>query len=59
MINHGVAAGDDQANGGQLRLAARGVRFEKYGMDVAFEVIHGDQRFAERHRENFAVGDAD
>jgi hypothetical protein len=39
---------------------ARGeVRFEDYGMNVAFEVIYCDERLVERKGENFAVGQAD
>ena len=35
------------------------MRFEKNSVDVAFEVIHGDQRLAQRLRQHFAVRDAD
>jgi len=59
MVENCVASGDDEANGGHLRMARGEVRFEDYGMNVAFEVIHGDERFAEREGENFAVGHAD
>ena len=44
---------------GNCGLASRGVRFEKHRVNVAFEMIHRDQRLSERHRQNFAVGDAD
>jgi hypothetical protein len=59
MVENCVAARDDEADGGHLRMARGEVRFEKYGMDVPFEVIHGDERFVERQGKNFAVGHAD
>src|ERR1700722_1970401 len=59
MVENRVAAGDDEADGGHLRMARGEVRFEDYGVNVAFEMIYRDERFAEREGENFAVGHAD
>ena len=59
MVQNCVAARDDEADGGHLRMARGEVRFEDYGVNVAFEVIYRDERFVERQGENFAVGHAD
>ena len=59
MIKNRVPAGNDQADGGQLRFAPGDMRLQKHGVNVAFEMIHADQRFAERLRQHFAVGHAD
>ena len=59
MVENCVAAGDDEADSGHLRMARGEVRFENYGMNVAFQVIHGDERLVERQGENFTVGHAD
>jgi hypothetical protein len=59
MVEDSVAAGDDEADGRHLRTARGEVCFKDYGVDVAFEVIYGDKRLAEREGENFAVGQAD
>lgn len=32
---------------------------EQNGVDVAFEMVHGDQRLFERERERFGIADAD
>ena len=58
MVENCVAAGDDEADGGHVRMARGEVRFKDYGMDVAFKVIHGDEWLVERQGENFAVGHA-
>ncbi len=59
VIENRVPAGNDQAHGGQFRVASRRMRFHKHGMHVAFEVVHGDQRLAERERQHLAVRHAD
>src|SRR5579862_7888235 len=59
MVENCVAAGDNKADGGDLRMARGEVRFEDYGVDVAFEVIYCDQRLVERQGENFAISHAD
>src|ERR1700722_19419819 len=47
FVDHGVAAGNDQANGGEFGAAITGgAGFEKHGVDVAGEMIHRDERFA-------------
>ncbi len=58
MVENRVASRDDQANRGQRDLAIRAVRFEQHRVHMPLEMIHPDERFAERHREHFAVGDA-
>ena len=41
-----MAAGDDEADGGKFGRAAGGmVGFEEDGVNVAFQVIDGDERF--------------
>lgn len=59
MVENCVASGDDEADGGHLRMARGEVRFENYGVNMAFEVIYGDERLVEREGENLAVGHAD
>ncbi len=60
FVNHGVAAGNDQADGGKFGAAiAGGAGFEKDGVDVAGEMVHGDERLAQREGESFSVSDAD
>ncbi len=54
-----MAAGNDEADSGKFRSASGEMSFEKNGVNVAFEMIHGDERLAERHGQGFAVGDAD
>src|SRR4029077_996451 len=50
---------NDQADGGRFRVASGRVGFEEHSVNVALEVVHGDERFAERQGQHFAVGDAD
>ena len=33
--------------------------FEQHGMNVSFQMVHGDQRLVERERQRFGVADAD
>ena len=55
-----MAAGDDEADGWEFGSGAGGaVGFEEDGVDVAFEMIDGDERFVQRGGEGFSVGDAD
>ena len=46
-----MAAGNDQANGGHDWVAPRSVRFQKNGVNVAFQMIHADQRLSQRQRQ--------
>ena len=57
-VKHGVAAGNDQADGRKLHGPRSRVRFEKHSVHVPFKMVHGDERFAERHGQNLSVGDA-
>ena len=59
MVENSVAARDDEADGGHLRMARGKVRFENYGVNMAFEMIHCDERLVKRQGENFAIGHAD
>ena len=43
---------------GSLRFAPGGMRLQKYGVDVSFQVIHADQRLTERLRQHLAVRDS-
>jgi hypothetical protein len=54
-----VAAGDDEAHGGEVDFEMVAMSFEEDGVDVAFEVVDGDERFVECGGESFGVGDAD
>ena len=59
FVDNGVAAGNDQADGGKFGAAiAGGAGLEKNGVDVAGEMVHGDERLAQREGESFAVGEA-
>ena len=59
FVDNGVAAGNDQADGGKFGAAiAGGAGFEKNGVDVAGEMVHGEERLAQREGESFAVGEA-
>ena len=58
-INYGVPAGNNQAGRGQFgRVLRSGVRFQKNRVDVAFEMVHADERYAQCLRQNFAIRDA-
>src|ERR1700719_4515005 len=59
MVENSVAARDDEADGGHLRMARSKVRFKNHCVNVAFEMIHGDKRLVERQGENFAISHAD
>src|SRR5271156_1884925 len=60
FIDDGVAAGNDQADGGKFRAAiASGTGFEKDGVNVASEMVDRDERFSQREGESFSVGHAD
>jgi len=54
-----VAAGDDEADGGPLRMARGEMRFQDHCVNVAFEMIYSNERLLERQGENFAIGHAD
>src|ERR1700677_4066283 len=59
FVDNGVAAGNDQADGGKFGAAvAGGAGLEKNGVDVAGEMVHGNERLAQREGESFAVGEA-
>ena len=47
-----MSAGNNQADRRQRRLHARSARFQKHGVDVAFEMIDSYQRFAESQRDD-------
>ena len=58
-INHGVPAGNNQARSGQFgRVLPSRMRFQKYRVNVAFEMVHADQRLPQCLRQNFAIRDA-
>lgn len=59
QIEQRMAAGHDETHGRKLRRASGGMGFEKNGVDVTFEVIHGDERLVERKRKDFSVCQAD
>jgi hypothetical protein len=59
FVEDGVAAGDDETDGGQGGPLPCFVGFEEDGVDVAFKMIYRDERFVESLRERFGVGDAD
>jgi hypothetical protein len=46
FVEDGVAAGDDEADRGKFRSFVGFEGFEEDGLDVAFEMIYPDQRFA-------------
>src|SRR5712671_1821896 len=55
-----VAAGDDEGEDGEFHWGFAALAcFHKDGVDVAFEVVDGDQRLVEAEGEGFGVGDAD
>src|ERR1700747_2221605 len=56
MIENGVPARHDQADGRHLRMPLEEVGFENHRVNMTFEMIHCDERLAEREGENFAVG---
>ena len=65
-IEVGVAAGDDEGEGGNRTSDGEpsswgpGVGcFHQDGVDVAFEVVDGDEGLVEAEGEGFGVGDAD
>ena len=57
----GVAAGDDEGEErlGRLVRGCRGCGFHEDGVDVAFEVVDGDEGLVESEGEGFGVEDAD
>ena len=56
----GVAAGDDEGEHGKLQfVVALLALLQQHGVNVAFEVVDGDQRLVEGEGESFGVADAD
>ena len=57
----GVASGDDEGEEREFHrgIGCAGGRFHQDGVDVAFEVVDGDQGLVEAEGEGFGVGDAD
>jgi len=53
-----VAARNDEADGGKFRDDSGLVSLEKDRVDVSFEVIDGNERFAEGLRESFGISDS-
>ena len=59
-IEMGVAAGDDQGEHGKLQLVVALLPFfQQHGVNVAFEMVDGDQRLVEGEGQSFGVADAD
>ena len=59
-VEVGVSAGDDEGEERQAHGGCRGFAgFHEDGVDVAFEVVDGDERLGEAVGEGFGVGDAD
>jgi hypothetical protein len=56
VIEQCVPAGHDQADSRQSRSVPGMVRLEEDRVDVAFEVVHRNQRLAEFEREHLSVG---
>ena len=54
-----MAAGNDEADGGEFRIFLSGVGFQEDGVNVSFEMIDGDERLPKCEGENFAVREAD
>jgi len=55
-----VSAADDQCEEGQLKGGLlRLPHLQQHGVDMALQVIHGDERLAQREGERFGIGDAD
>ncbi len=55
----GVATGDDQGENRRFGRLLPPRVFQQNGMDVTFEMIHGDERLAQREGQRFGIGDAD
>ena len=54
-----VSSGNDKREGRKPDLVVSLLAFfEKHGVDVTFEVIHGNQRLIESEREAFRIADA-
>ena len=58
FVEDGVAARNDEADGGKFRDDSGWVSLEKDRVDVALEVIDGNERFAQGLRESFGISDS-
>ena len=55
-----VSAGNDQSEQRKTQIAISLLPlFEQNGMNVAFEMIDGNQRFFQRERQRLGVADSD
>src|SRR5256885_7538290 len=59
FVENGVATGDDEADRGKFGYEVRLVGFQKNGVYVAFEMVDGNERLAQRLGQGFGIGDAD
>ena len=54
-----VAAGDDQAGGGEIGLAAGAIGLKKNSANVALQMVDANQRLVKRKRQRLAIGQPD